>query len=335
MAFDVKGAIEAGYSESEVADFLSSQNKFDAAGARSAGYSDAEIIGFVSSQTKADSKGLLSSIADKVGWNKGRDFKAPEGATDASFSAGMPASELSAPRNAVPKMTAGSVAQDIGAGVLQIVPTAVKGIADVGRIFTGDRVGTDLSKRMESDIKTIKKDYGSERSQVQQKNFDEDMANPDVSPGELLARNPSALADQILPTLGSMVLPVGAAGVAGKLATVGKAAQGMDKATVAARVASAQTAAGISATAAQNAADTFSTLLEKGASMEDAYLGAGITIPFTVIAGKLTGGGAEMALTRSLTGTGALKSGAAGVLKAGAKEGGQDKHQPRHQVRET
>lgn len=43
--FDVQGAINAGYSEAEIADFLAKEQKFDLAGARDAGYSDWEVLG--------------------------------------------------------------------------------------------------------------------------------------------------------------------------------------------------------------------------------------------------------------------------------------------------
>ena len=227
-------------------------------------------------------------------------------------------------RRDVPDMTVGSVAQDIASGVLQIVPTAVKGVADIARMATGDSVGTDTSNRMERDMETIRKDYGSDRAAAQRENFQADMTDDSVGIGEALGRNKGALADQLLPTIGSMFLPVGVAGAAGKLATVGKAAQAMDKATLVARVASAQQAAGIGAVAAQNAADTFAQLLEKGAPMEDAYLGAGITVPFSVIAGRLTGGGAEGAITRALTGSAAAKAGVKQLGTAMLKEGGQE-----------
>ncbi|MBP6901035.1 MAG: hypothetical protein KBC73_13150 [Burkholderiaceae bacterium] len=44
MPFDVEGARKAGYSDSEIADFMGRDSGFDAAGARRSGYSDAEII---------------------------------------------------------------------------------------------------------------------------------------------------------------------------------------------------------------------------------------------------------------------------------------------------
>jgi len=45
MEFDVAGARKAGYSDSEIADYLGGQASFNVAGARQAGYSDSEIIG--------------------------------------------------------------------------------------------------------------------------------------------------------------------------------------------------------------------------------------------------------------------------------------------------
>lgn len=49
MPFDIDGARQAGYSDAEIADYLSSQSKFDATGARTAGYSDTDIIQHLSS----------------------------------------------------------------------------------------------------------------------------------------------------------------------------------------------------------------------------------------------------------------------------------------------
>ena len=43
MAFDVQGALKAGYSPAEIADYLGSQEGFDVTAARKAGYKDDEI----------------------------------------------------------------------------------------------------------------------------------------------------------------------------------------------------------------------------------------------------------------------------------------------------
>ena len=229
-----------------------------------------------------------------------------------------------AKRRTVPGTTVGSVARDIAAGALQIGPTAVKGVTDIARLVTGDAVGKDTSDAMERGMASIRETVGSERAAAQRENFQRDMADDDVGIGEALMRNKGALADQILPTVGSMFLPVGLAGAAGKAATAGRAAQALDVAALAGRVASAQKVAGVSATAAQNAASTFAELVDKGASMQDAYIGAGITVPFSVVAGALTGGGAEVAAARALTGSGAAKIGVKQLGKATGKEGAQE-----------
>ena len=44
MAFDVEGARKAGYSDSEITDFLGRENKFDVNAARKAGYSDSDLL---------------------------------------------------------------------------------------------------------------------------------------------------------------------------------------------------------------------------------------------------------------------------------------------------
>lgn len=224
----------------------------------------------------------------------------------------------------VPDMSVGSIAQDIASGALQIGPTAFKGAANIARLITGDRVGKDTSEAMERGMGSIRDMVGSDRAAAQRANFQADMADDDVGIGETLARNKGALADQLLPIIGSMFLPVGVAGAAGKLATAGKAAQGMNAAALAARVAAVQKVAGIGTVAAQNAADTFAELLEKGVPMEDAYVGAGITVPFSVVAGVVTGGGAEGAITRALTGATAARAGIKQAGKAMAQEGGQE-----------
>ncbi|KRC36239.1 hypothetical protein ASE28_01510 [Acidovorax sp. Root219] len=262
----------------------------------------------------------MFSVADDLKLRAPQPAPAPEAApapAAAAVAAKAPA------RREVPGMTVGSVLQDTTAGVLQVGGTAVKGLADLARFATGDAVGKDLSDSMEERLGVIRSMVGSDRAAAQRENFQRDMADPNVGIKDALLNNKGALADQVLPTLGSMLLPVGAAGLAGKAATAGKAAAALDTAALASRVATAQKAAGISATAAQNAADVFAGLVDKGVPMEDAYKAAGITVPFSVIAGKLTGGGAEVALARQAAGQ-VVKGGAMGVAKGAAREGLQE-----------
>ena len=53
MAFDVQGALKAGYSENEIADYLGQQLKFDAAGAIQSGYSPRDVINYLANPQPA------------------------------------------------------------------------------------------------------------------------------------------------------------------------------------------------------------------------------------------------------------------------------------------
>jgi len=53
MAFDVDGALKAGYSRADIADYLASKEGFNISGARKAGYSDDEVISHLSSKSAA------------------------------------------------------------------------------------------------------------------------------------------------------------------------------------------------------------------------------------------------------------------------------------------
>ena len=59
MAFDIEGALKAGYSKAEVADFLVAEKKFDAGAARESGYSDDEIISHLNSK-----KSVMDRVKD-------------------------------------------------------------------------------------------------------------------------------------------------------------------------------------------------------------------------------------------------------------------------------
>lgn len=70
MAFDIEGARKSGYTDSEIADYLSQESKFDAAGARSAGYSDSEIIKHLSDFDAKPATALDRTQAGLSGINK-------------------------------------------------------------------------------------------------------------------------------------------------------------------------------------------------------------------------------------------------------------------------
>ena len=125
----------------------------------------------------------------------------------------------------IPAMSPGSLAQDVASGVLQIAPTVVKGVGDVARLATGDRVGKGLSEFAERGIGAIQDVVGSERGAAQRKMFSQDMQDPALNAADVVFGNPGALSDQVIPTVGSMALPVGAAKVADIITTGSKAAK--------------------------------------------------------------------------------------------------------------
>ncbi|MBY0236127.1 MAG: hypothetical protein K2W93_14195, partial [Burkholderiaceae bacterium] len=112
----------------------------------------------------------------------------------------------------IPDATAGSVARDIASGLLQIGPTAVKGVGELARLATGDRIGKGLTDAMDRGTQAIQDTVGSERGAMQRQKFAQDMQDPALNAADVIFDNPGALADQVLPTVGSMALPVGAAG---------------------------------------------------------------------------------------------------------------------------
>ncbi|WP_204249976.1 hypothetical protein [Rhodoferax koreensis] len=226
----------------------------------------------------------------------------------------------------IPAVTAGGAARDAVAGALQIGPTAVKGVGDLARLATGDRFGKGISDFAEAGNKAIQEVVGSDRAAAQRTRFEQDMADPALNPADVIVGNPGALADQVLPNVGSMALPAGSAMAAGKLAQASKAAQlakVIDEGTVLARAERAREAATIGTTVLQNAADTYGTVRDAGGDQGQAYLAAGITAPATYVAGRLTGGGAEGEIARAM-GSKSVAHGVREIGKGMAKEGAQE-----------
>ena len=226
----------------------------------------------------------------------------------------------------LPPATPGSMARDALAGGLQIGPTVVKGVGDITRLATGDLAGKSISEFADRGNKAIQEVVGSERSNQQRRRFEQDRADPEMNAADLVVGNPGAMADQVLPTIGSMALPIAAAGAAGKLATASRAsklAAAIDAETVLARANAAREAAVVGTTVAMNAGDTFSTVRDAGNSLSEAYGAAAVTAPFTYVAGKLTGGGAEGQVAKSFAGK-AAEAGAKATAKAVGRETGQE-----------
>ena len=217
--------------------------------------------------------------------------------------------------------TAGDTARNLAAGVLKIGPTALKGVADVANMLTGDTIDLGVSKAMKTGMDAIDETVASQRFNDQKKGFESVMADKTKGIGDMFAYmldNPAILVDNTITTVGSMFLPAGAA----KGAVMGTKALGMGTAAAS----KAAVAASIGTSAAQNAADTFSTLEKQ--SLEDRYKGAAISAGVSILTGIATGGGAEGQIAKKMAGD--LQAGRIGLdtvkrfLQSVGKEGAQE-----------
>lgn len=215
----------------------------------------------------------------------------------------------------------GDVGRNLLASAFKIGPTAVKGLAELGSMVTGDAIDFGVAERMQKGMRAIDEVIGSEKFNAQQKAFAQIIADDTKSVGDMmafLAENPAVLVDQGVTAIGSMFLPVGAAGAAAKGAKALKASE--------AAVRKATIATTIGTSAAQNAASTFAELEDK--PLEDRYAGAAVTGAVSMLAGIATKGGAEGALARKLaddlsTGKVALSK-VTQFLKGAGREAGQE-----------
>lgn len=213
------------------------------------------------------------------------------------------------------------------ASLLKIGPTAIKGGADIARLFTGDTVGVDTSELMERGMKGIDQLVASKQMNAQHAEFGQLMANDAAGVGDLfsyLIDNPAIMLDAGITTIGSMALPAGAA----KLGVMGARALGAGQTGVgrAAAVASG------TAVAAQNAGDTFTDDALANSSMEDRYKAASISAALTILSGMAFKGGAEGEIAKRMAGelkagrttVGAIKGYIKAALNEGAQEAGEE-----------
>lgn len=211
--------------------------------------------------------------------------------------------------------------RNLAAGALKIGPTAVKGVADLANMATGDKYDLGVSKRMQEGMDAIDSAIGTEEFNRQKAGFEYLMKDDSRGLGDMftyMIDNPSILVDNSITTIGSMMLPAGAA----KGVAVGAKALnlGQNAATKAALATS------IGAAASQNAADTFSEL--KDQPIDKRYEGAAISAATSILASIATGGGAEGDIAKRLAGD--LQAGRVGLesvkafLKSTFREGVQE-----------
>lgn len=219
--------------------------------------------------------------------------------------------------------------RDITSALLKIGPTAVKGVADLARLATGDRIGVDTSNAMKRGMESFDQVIASDAMRAQQANVNQALKDQNVSitdlPG-IVASNPRAAGDAAISTVGSMFLPTGVAvGATKVLPAAAKVLPSLGRFTPGA----VATGASIATGAAQNAAETF--VDTEGQDMADRYKGAGISGAASLVLGKLLGGGAEGVVARRLAGEtgvrGALAMGKSAVTtsaKEFLQEGGEE-----------
>ncbi|MFM8899152.1 MAG: hypothetical protein ACKOF9_04280 [Burkholderiales bacterium] len=208
---------------------------------------------------------------------------------------------------------------------LKIGPTAVKGVADIARLLTGDRVGVDTSNAMKTGMQSIDEMVGSDALRAQKAAVDRALQDKAIGltdlPGILLD-NPRASADAAVSTIGSMFLPTGVAiGATKALPLAARLVPAL------ARIAptAVATGAAVGTGAAQNAAETFADT--EGQDMSDRYTGAGISGAASLLLGRLLGAGAEGVVARRMIGenvTRGVMAAGKSAAKTGAKEFGQE-----------
>jgi hypothetical protein len=239
------------------------------------------------------------------------------------------------PGNPAPAASWTDNLRDITSAALKIGPTAVKGVADLARLVTGDRIGVDTSNAMKRGMQSFDDIIASDAMRAQQANVNQALQDKNVSitdlPG-IVAQNPRAAGDAAISTVGSMFLPTGLAVGATKLLPSvavlgGKVAEVAPKfAPIAEKVAALSpgavaTGTSIGTGAAQNAAETF--VDTEGQDMADRYKGAGISGAASLVLGKLLGGGAEGVVARRLAGETGVR-GALAMGKSAAQTGGKE-----------
>lgn len=213
--------------------------------------------------------------------------------------------------------------RNVSASLLKIGPTAAKGVADIGRLLSGDRVGKDASEYFENGMQEIDRLIADPTRKGQNAAFSQMMADPNSDVGDMFAflvDNPDVLIDNGITTIGSMLLPAGMA----KGAVLGARAAGLG----AGAASTAATATTLGTVAAQNAADTFTTDSLANSSMPDRYKAASVSAAVSLLFGIATRGGAEGEIARRMAGelsTGRTTLEAAkGYLVAVGKEATQE-----------
>ena len=234
-----------------------------------------------------------------------------------------------------------SGAKDTGVYALTAIPTAVQGVVDVVRMATGDPQALKNVSDWIGDQTEAFKDFAlSDAALAQQRRTNRMLTDPNYTIADLprvVAANPRATVGNTVESLGSMVMPAGlGAGAvrgAGYLSRMVQAGRGGSLARVLGNVnpATAAMAGSTIGNTALNAADTFTSDALEDKELADRYAGAGVSALASLLGSIATGGGAETAIARLLTGNavrqagqGVLRRTTTGLAKGAAPEGIQE-----------
>lgn len=201
--------------------------------------------------------------------------------------------------------------RDAAAATLKIGPTAAKGIGDIAQLATAGLVGGGLSGAMQQGMQSIDEVVGSPILRAEKAAVSDAINDPSQGVTDVIAalfRNPGAAADMGVATVGSMALPLGAVGLAGRLA----------KAPLTAKAA---TGVAVGTGAVQNAAETFTGT---DAGMGGRYGAAALSGGASLALGKLFGGGLEGLIARRMAGQPSASSGLRAIFGPMMREGGQE-----------
>lgn len=183
--------------------------------------------------------------------------------------------------------------RDVVAAALDIGPEALEGLLKLGDMVTAGKIDIGAIKSVQEKREITQAVLASEHMKKLKADYAAMYKDDTKGAGDtwaFLIDNPELIASKGITSLGSMLLPVGAAGAASKLGTAAKLSdEGLSKLAVA-----AATTTG----ASQNAADTFAEL--KDESLEDRYKGAATSAAVSLLAGIATKGGAEGSLARRM-----------------------------------
>lgn len=226
--------------------------------------------------------------------------------------------------------TIGDTAQDIGAGIAGIFPAAIGGVGSAVE-FEGNLVGWEGAEKLGKGVadamsatagkinETIGSDYSNEAQAALADMMDDDTATADDVVDFILSHK-AAIGREAIAGIGSMLMPMGMAGAAGKLAKARKASEVAQKL---ARVFGSSVGSG-----AMMAGGEYHDARNEGMSEEDARSRAAVAGGTGLVTGAVLGGmNPEARLAGMMSGNigrGAMRAAGTIGLGEGLEEAGQN-----------